>query len=93
MSSDLLHHFANGNTTGDEFEIEVDYFDEGSGMFRISYDAYDEVMGKGFQNQMRYTNLDDTVYLKNTNMWKTAKFTLDDAYFGTRVYGKWAVSC
>ena len=86
----LAASFANGNTTGDEFEIEVDYFDEGSGMFRISYDAYDEVMGKGFQNQMRYTNLDDTVYLKNTNMWKTAKFTLDDAYFGTRVYEKWA---
>lgn len=81
------NEFANKNSDGTVYKIEVDYFDEGSGAFRLYYDVYDEVAGEGFQNQHRYADFEDgTVYLGNTNIWKTAEFTLDDAYFGKRLW-------
>lgn len=81
------NEFANKNFDGTVYKIEVDYFDEGSGAFRLYYDAYDEVAGEGFQNQHRYADFEDgTIYLGNTNNWKTAEFILDDAYFGKRLW-------
>lgn len=77
--------FANGNTDGDAYTVEIDYYDEGEGFFRVYYDCMD--YGDGIQKQQRYGNyVDDTTYLKNTNTWKTATIDIDNAYFGKRIY-------
>lgn len=63
----------------ESYEIEVDYFDEGNGNFRVIYDAmpnpWDE---KDVKNHLKRC---DTVYLDNTMEWKTAKFLLDTPRF------------
>ena len=81
----FTENFANGNTDGDAYTIEIEYFDEGNGFFRPYYDCMD--YGKGFQGQNRYVNyVDDTTYLKDTKTWKTRKIELYNAYFGKRIY-------
>ena len=63
---------------GSVYVVDVEYFDEGKGFFNLTYDSLDEE-----------AKLADVVYLKNTAMWKTAEFTLDDALFENRLAGKY----
>ncbi len=54
--------------------VEVVYQDIGTGTLRIQYDAVDAA----------YRNSDTVVTLENSGEWRTARFYLDDAYFGSR---------
>lgn len=58
-----------------EAVVEVEYFDEAAGEFYVYYDSVD---GK---------KLAGTVTLTGSNEWKTASFTVTDAYFGDRLDG------
>ncbi len=76
INFNLEDEFAYKVNTGDVFEIEVDYFDQEKGYFYLDYDSQFK--------PMQYT---DITYLQNEGVWKTVKYTIDDAYFGGRVDG------
>ncbi len=66
---DLDDSFMNKLPNETPIEISVEYFDEGSGHFGITYDA------------QVATNRTETIELKNTREWKTQVFYIEDAYF------------
>ena len=66
---DLDDSFMNKLPSETPIEIRVEYFDEGSGHFGITYDAYGS------------NKSTETVTLQNTKEWKTQIFYLEDAYF------------
>ena len=69
--------FKNGRD-GSVYSVSVEYFDEGKGFFNLIYDSLEEE-----------EKLAGAVYLKNTSVWKTAEFELDDAMFSNRLSGKY----
>ncbi|MBK9139944.1 MAG: DUF5010 domain-containing protein [Verrucomicrobia bacterium] len=58
-------------------DVEVEYFDQGSGTFRIEYDGPDP--NAPFNGA--YTASATTVRLANSRQWKTAQFRLTEARF------------
>lgn len=61
--------------------IEVEYFDQGTDSFFIAYYALDgEPYGDINVNKVNFSKTD-------TGVFKTATFTLEDVFFGNRVYG------
>lgn len=76
INFDLDKNFAENVNTGDVYEIEVDYWDQGNGYFYLEYDSHFKPMKQA-----------EVTYLQNEEMWKTVKYTVDDAYFGNRVDG------
>lgn len=77
INFDLKDSFAYKVGDGTTFDVEVEYYDDGNGFFRLDYDSFD--------NEVKYGNIE---YQKNERFWKTAKFSLDDAYFGNRLSGR-----
>lgn len=67
---DLPASFGNSYDDGSVYDVEIKYFDSNTGYAIIWYDALK--WGK----QIAYE-----LYATNTNMWKTAKFTIDNAAF------------
>lgn len=66
---------------GSEYDVEVDYYDEGSGYLRLNYlNIYGDV------------SWDNTIYANDESIWKTAKFTLTDADFSNSYNGKYDLS-
>jgi glycoprotein endo-alpha-1,2-mannosidase len=63
-------------------EVEVDYLDLGEGAFGIEYDSTHAVWP--FQGAYKATA---PVLLTNSGEWRTARFTLPDAYLGGRQNG------
>ena len=63
------------------FEIEVDYFDEGTGQFRIMYDAATEPWETKEDKLAATIHKTDIVKISGTKEWKTHKFIIDDARF------------
>ncbi len=55
---------------GNNYEIEVEYYDEGYGCFTLEYDTYHESL-----KEAEYVNL------QNTCEWKTYTFRLENVYF------------
>lgn len=55
---------------GEALEIEVDYYDEGEGLFTLTYDGYEKV-----RQDAEYVDLTDT------KKWKTHTFFIQDAKF------------
>ncbi len=76
INFDLDDEFAYSINSGDVYEIEIDYYDEQKGYFYIDYDS-----------QFKQMKQSEVTYLQNEGVWKTAKYTFDDAYFGGRVEG------
>lgn len=73
VNVNLSDEFAGSVSDGTYFEIEVEYFDEGKGVFCLEYDS------------QKSTDCEtDAVYLANTMQWKTHVFQVDDAYFADR---------
>ncbi len=67
---DIVFDSEFADTTGTAtYDIEVDYYDESKRYFTYWYESED---GKKYG---------DEIYLENEGLWKTAKFTLDDAAF------------
>ncbi len=60
------------------YQVEVDYFDEGNGKFRLLYDGLAEPWIKGGGKQ---TKRSEVVYLKNTKMWKTFTYIVEAPRF------------
>jgi len=73
----LNDRFAKEISDGSVFEIEVEYFGQGDGFFQLVYDG-----------QKRTDRRMPTVCTGKDDVWKTAKFTLTDAYFGNRINDK-----
>ncbi len=75
---------ANKVTDGTEYAVEVEYYDgdttnEKQGFFSLEYDA----VSKNKKSA-------GIILLTNSGTWKTARFVLDDAYFGNRIMNGWA---
>ncbi len=68
--------FANEINAGLNAIVEIVYFDSGNGTLNIQYDS----TGMAYQTA-------SLVSLQNTGEWRTARFYLDDAYFGSRQNG------
>ncbi len=60
-----------------EVDVEVEYFDQGSGVFQIEYDGPD--LNAPFNGA--YTASKTSATLTNSGQWKTAKFRLFKAHF------------
>ena len=65
------------------YELEVDYFDEGTGWFFIQYDAICEPWGDGRYTQKRLEDIN----LTDTKTWKTAKIKLEYPKFKNNLSG------
>lgn len=73
--------FAYNIKDNSSFEIEVDYFDEGKGKFRIMYDGAKEPWDTDSNKQSVSVRKTDIVEISNKKEWKTHKFTIDNARF------------
>lgn len=68
------------NNEGQPVILSIEYFDEGTGMFTVSYSGtHNTVNG-------RHTNAEDIVYLENTCEWKTHDFYIEDITFDHTFY-------
>src|SRR5262249_40404752 len=65
----------NGNNE-DQY-ITVDYYDSGTGLLLLQYDAVDSVTGGPYKDG-------PSVNLTNTNTWKSVTWVIHDAWFGNR---------
>lgn len=63
---------------GSIYDVEVDYFDSGKGYCRLVYINTDGDYERS-----------NTIYTENTQVWKTAKFTLTNADFTGKANGKY----
>lgn len=73
---DIADAYANAVTAGLNSIVEVVYYDSGIGNLNIQYDS----------TSTPYKSA-DPVILENSGQWRTARFYLDDAYFGNRQNG------
>lgn len=76
LNINLSDSFAEKVTDGTQFTIEVDYYDMDNGVFNVNYDALDNVIKET-----------DIQYVGSDQKWKTASFTVSDAYFGNGLDG------
>lgn len=74
ININLSDTFANGNTDGTSYTIEVDYLDADKSVFNIIYDSLESA-----------TKETECVYLSTSQKWMTATFNIDDAAFTNRV--------
>lgn len=65
---------ANKISDGSVFDIEIDYYSRGNGFFKVIYDS-----------QKKSERSTDVILTGNGGTWRTAKITVDDAYFNNRV--------
>ena len=63
---------------GTEYELYIEYFDEGQGFFKIEYDAVEKADKKA-----------GLITTSNQKQWKSVAFTLTDARFQNRLGGKY----
>lgn len=71
---DLSDKFAYQVSDGSTFDIEIEYYSEENGFFEFSYDSTVTEAVRG-----------GAVEVGNDKLWKTAKFSIDDPYFGNRL--------
>lgn len=71
---DLSDKFAYQVSDGSTFDIEIEYYSEENGFFEFSYDSTVTEAVRG-----------GAVEVGNDKMWKVAKFSIDDPYFGNRL--------
>lgn len=75
---DIDNKFAYEINDGSEFDIEIEYFSQNDGFFQLVYDS-----------QKKSERHAKTICTGNTQKWEKAVITVDDAYFGNRVYDKY----
>jgi hypothetical protein len=82
MQFDVDDGFIYGGSPTSRVQIEIEYFDEGTDTFTVQYDA---ISGGPYGNgQFKSTN---TVVKTDSGAFKTAVFSLCDAYFANRDNG------
>ena len=75
---DLNDDFAKNISAGSVFEIEIDYYNKGSGFFHLVYDS-----------ERKSERISDAVLTTNSGLKETAVFTVEDGYFDNRVKGEY----
>lgn len=78
MYFDLADGFAYEVDDGTTFDLEFEYYSQDEGFFQLKYDGQRKTERNG-----------DIIYTGNDKTWKTATFTLEDAYFGNRLKDKY----
>lgn len=76
INIDLSDNLVKGNGDGSSYIVEVDYLDLNNGVFTVMYDSH-----------YSSTKESPLTYVGNTGEWMTARYELDDAYFGNRLDG------
>lgn len=71
-------------------EIDVEYYDEGSGSFALDYDSYNPQEIAGVENNDIW-HCSEIVRLENTKQWKTYTFHFEDMRFTNRGNGDFRV--
>ena len=71
---DLDDKFAHEVADGSVFDIEIEYYSEENGFFEFQYDSTITEAVRGGVTEVG-----------NDKMWKSVKYTIDDAYFGGRL--------
>ena len=77
----LAENFKHKQQDGSVYEISVEYYDTGKGYFAFRYNSLD-----------KDKQLGDIIYMQDEKMWKTVKFTVDDAGFEEKLDGKFDFS-
>jgi len=75
---DLSKSFAHEVDDGSVFDIEFEYYGENNGYFQVVYDS---------QTKAEYWG--EIVYTGNNRRWNKSVVTIEDAYFGNRLKGKY----
>lgn len=75
---DLSDNFAKEINDGSTFELEFEYYSMDNGWFRVVYDS-----------QRKSDKNGDIIYTGNSHSWEKATVTIDDAYFGNRLLGRY----
>ena len=78
MYFNLSDSFANCVDDGTAFDLEFEYYSQNNGFFRIIYDS-----------QRKEEKNGEIIYVGDEKNWKTARISIDDAYFGNRVLGEY----
>ena len=76
---DLDDNYIKNVSDGSVFDVEITYYSEGNGFFQFFYDAQ--------RNPKRHHPT--VTFTGDEKHWKTAKYTLEDAYFGNRYDDKY----
>jgi len=63
------------------FEVEVDYYDEGNGQFRIMYDSMPEPWESGTDKSKAVIAKSEIVKLSDTSEWLTHRFIIENPKF------------
>jgi hypothetical protein len=69
---------------GDKLEIDLTYFDDGSGDIALDYDSTDSQLPEAGA----YKRHPDVIHRMNSRQWKLAHFNVDDARFAKRENGR-----
>ncbi len=75
---DISDSFLKEINDGTEVKVEIEYYSSNDGYFQFSYDSVTK-------SERAYKTIDTG----KDDMWRTAEITLDDAYFGNRINGKY----
>ena len=75
---DLSDNFAKEINDGSTFELEFEYYSMDNGWFTVVYDS-----------QRKSDKNGDIIYTGNSHSWEKATVTIDDAYFGNRLLGRY----
>lgn len=78
LNFDISDNFANCVSDGSVFEIEVEYYNDTQGYFQLHYDSIEQA---DLMSEIAVTD--------DSKSWSTAKFVIDDAYFGNRLLDKY----
>jgi len=75
----LEPNFKHGEFDGSEYDIEIDYYDVIKGYFILHYD----------EHIVRFDQYAGITMMEGTSLWKTARYTLNNAAFKKGVDGKY----
>lgn len=84
---DLSKTFAYKVKDRNVYEVEVEYFDEGNGHFRVMYDGLTDPWKDPSDKSTSKTRKTEIVYLENTGKWKTHTFRLENPSFSDNFKG------
>lgn len=79
--------FAYNISDGESYEIDVEYFDEGKGQFRIQYDGVPDPWRSRRDKTKNKTDRSEVVKITDTGEWKTHTFLIENPRFADGLEG------